>query len=98
MMPTADRPKREAGGTTKLLEILRSKVVLCLTKKVEVWATQMPNGSVVSQIGIMLRMSFSSSTSVTVESLHGLCLVDEFWLSSIIAALSRNLMRVRRPG
>ena len=75
------------------LAISRFRFMACLMKNVEVCATQTPNGRMASQIGIMLRISFISSTLVTVASLHGFCCFSsaEFCLSSRIAALSRNL-------
>lgn len=58
-------------------------------KNVEDCAMQIPNGKVVSQMGIMLITSFNSSTFVTVASFHGFCFSSI--ASSKIAALSRNL-------
>lgn len=90
----AVRENMEAGGTVKLLLLVMclSIMVACLMKKVLVCVAQMPKTNVESHMGITLMISFASSTFVNVTSFHGLC----FWrsrgvLSSIIAALSRNL-------
>lgn len=94
-MPMAARVKMEAGGISKWL-IFRFMEAPCLMKKVEVWATQIPNGKVKTQMGIMLMMSFISSTFVTVANFHGLCFsADSPSLGSTIAALSRNLLNPR---
>ena len=47
-------------------------IVLCLFKNVHFCATHIPNSREVSQIGIVLRMSFGSSTVVTVVRFHGI--------------------------
>ena len=84
----------EAGGTVKLLlpVMCLSMMVACLMKKVLVCVAQMPKTNVESHMGITLMISFASSTFVNVTSLHGLCFLrSRGVLSSIIAALSRNL-------
>lgn len=82
-----------AGGISNFGPIFRSRAVLCLMKNVAVCATQVPNAREVSHMGIMLSRSFSSSTWVTVASLHGLGFLADGGVSgsSIIAALSKNL-------
>ena len=93
IIPMAARVKIEAGGTTNPLPIFLFMMAPCLMKKVEVWEAHIPNGNVNTQMGIMLMISFSSSTLVTVASLHGLCFSAMFPSFSRIAALSRNLIK-----
>ncbi|WVZ16300.1 hypothetical protein V8G54_009282 [Vigna mungo] len=91
IIPIAARVKIEAGGTSNPLPNFLFMMAPCLMKKVEVCAAQIPNGKVNTQMGIMLMISFSSSTLVTVASLQGLCFSSMFPSFSVIAALSRNL-------
>lgn len=73
----------------KSLVILRFSVTACLIKNVDVCATQIPNGMEASHMGIMLTISFISSTLFSVASVHGLrCFSAK---SSRMAAFSRNL-------
>ena len=91
-MPMAARVKIEAVGISNSLVIFLFILALCLMKNVEVWAIHIPKGNVNIQMGIMLIISFISSTLVTVASFHGLCFSAELLPSlTIIAALSRNL-------
>lgn len=75
----------------KVWVIFRSSNTPCLIKNVVACATQIPKGIDVSQIGIMFKSNFISSTLVTVDSRHGSCFLSAKSSSSIIAALSRNL-------
>lgn len=95
-MPTAARETMEAGGILKFGVMFKFKVAACLVKKVEVCAKHTPNGSAVSHMGIMMRISFTSSTFVTVANIHGFFFFCSKLLgvcssSSTMAALSRNL-------
>lgn len=91
-MPAAAKQNMEDAGIRKLfLPISLLRVPHCLMKNVDVCATQIPKGNVVIQIGIMFRTSFNSSTLVTVASLHSFCFPIELPVSSMIAALSKNL-------
>lgn len=81
----------EAGGILKEGVRVRFMPEACFTKRVELCAMQIPFVSKVSQMGKTLRMSFVSSTLVTVDNLHGFGFFSEF-LSSIIAALSKHLV------
>ena len=67
----------DAGGIVKLFlpDTCLSMTVACLMKNVEAWAAQIPKTNTESHMGIMLMISFASSTFVNVASLHGLC----FW-------------------
>ncbi|MCI10149.1 hypothetical protein A2U01_0031241 [Trifolium medium] len=89
-VPIAAAEAIEAGGIVKLLLSFKFIAAACFTKSVEACATHIPVVNDVSHIGIMFRISFVSSTLVTVANLHGLCF-SPTCLSSIIAALSRNL-------
>jgi hypothetical protein len=65
-------------------------------KKVDVCAAHIPNGKVNIQIGIMLIISFISSTLVTVASFQGLfSFGKQFPSFSTIAALSKNLKKMK---
>lgn len=73
--------------------MLRFMETPCLMKNVEACATHIPNGRVASQMGIMLRTSFISSTFVTVARVQGFCFSAEFSVL-MMAALSRNLIHI----
>lgn len=75
----APREKMEAGGILKLLVMFRFIVAACLTKKVDACAKHTVFGNKVSQMGIMFKMSFNSSTLVNVANLQGLCFCSQDW-------------------
>ncbi|WVZ06280.1 hypothetical protein V8G54_019626 [Vigna mungo] len=89
-IPNAETVKIEAGGISNPLPIFLFNVVPCFTKNVAVCATHIPNGMVDTQIGIMLIISFVSSTFVTLARFQGLCFPPKLPSLTRIAALSRN--------
>ncbi|WVZ08190.1 hypothetical protein V8G54_021536 [Vigna mungo] len=85
------RDNMDAGGISKLLLIFKFIAADCLTKSVDPYATDNPTNTVVSHMGTTFRISFVSSTLVTVANLHGFSFFSSLYFSSTIAALSRNL-------
>ena len=67
MVPKAETDSMEAGGILKLLFIFKFIAAACLT----VWfAVHTPTTNEVSHMGITFRISFVSSTLVTVADRH----------------------------
>ena len=71
MVPMAAEEMTNAGGILKLSVSFKSVAAACLTKSVGPCAMEIPLVNAVSQMGIRFRMSFVSSTFVTVDSLQG---------------------------
>jgi hypothetical protein len=71
-VPIAAAEEIEAAGIVKLSLSFKFIEAACFTKSVWPCATHIPVVNDVSYMGIMFRISFVSSTLVTVANLHGL--------------------------
>lgn len=83
--------EREAEGISNVVPSLRSIVFPCNTNNVPIWLYTVLKMIPVVQIGRSLMIDLSSSTCVTVQSLHGL--FEPLVLSDCVstAALSKKL-------
>lgn len=81
---------KDAGGIWKVGVTVRSMVVPCLVKYVPSWAMTSANIRQLNQMGMSWKTNLASSTWFVEQSLQGF--LDDASFSSIIIALSRNLL------